>query len=111
MSLRTMFPRLRAPITQHVRLLSSSTPLRTTAGYGDPQDEKMDNHTPTPASTPDPQPQGQGKGVGQKSGTTDPEIGQSGKKEGVAGEQEIRETKKIGEEPKQEQDGGAPIGG
>ncbi|WWC92797.1 uncharacterized protein L201_007756 [Kwoniella dendrophila CBS 6074] len=103
----------------------TTTPLRrTTAGYGDPQDEKADNHTPLPSSTPDPHPEGQGKGPGKRTGTTDPEVAQGnvgnagGKKgsgdsakENVSG-QEIKETKKIGEEPKKEEVGGAgPIGG
>lgn len=57
-----------------MRTLHTSSIRRTTAGYGDPQDEKMENHTPTPASSADPKPQGQGKGPKTKSGTTDPEV-------------------------------------
>ncbi|WWD20309.1 hypothetical protein CI109_104785 [Kwoniella shandongensis] len=114
------------PLTTRLSLTRSfqTTTLRsTTAGYGDPQDEKADNYTPTPASTADPQPNGQGQGVGQKSGTTDPEVGKvtgnaggekgagSKEKEDVSG-QEIKETKKVGEEPKKEEVGGSgPIGG
>ncbi|WWC73700.1 uncharacterized protein I206_107672 [Kwoniella pini CBS 10737] len=106
------------------RPLHSTTLRLSTAGYGDPQEEKAENHTPTPSSTPDPKPAGQGKGPGSQSGTTDPEVGQGivgnagGKKgagdsanENVSG-QEIKETKKVGEDPKKEEVGGAgPIGG
>lgn len=98
----------------------SSTPNRlSTAGYGDPPDEKADNHTPTPSSTPDPKPAGQS---GNQSGSTDPEVGgvgSGGGKQGAGDKgnedvsgSEIRETKKIGEEPKKEENGGdGPIGG
>ncbi|WRT69691.1 uncharacterized protein IL334_006681 [Kwoniella shivajii] len=106
------------------RTIHSTAFRATTAGYGDPQDEKADNHTPTPSSSTDPKPNGQGKGPGTTSGTTDPEVkkgsvgnagGEKGagdkSKENVSG-QEVRETKKIGEEPKKEETGGAgPIGG
>ena len=106
-----------------------STPSRlASAGYGDPQSEKADNHTPTPSSTPDPQPSGQGQAAGQKSGTTDPEVtkdqggkvGSAGGAQGAGSEgqvksvkpSDIRETKKVGENPKQEQESGqGPIGG
>ncbi|WWC95823.1 hypothetical protein V866_002689 [Kwoniella sp. B9012] len=115
------------PLSSRVALarpLHSTALRRTQAGYGDPQDEKADNHTPLPSSTPDPHPAGQGKGPGTKTGTTDPEVGKGavgnagGKKgagdaskENVSG-QDIKETKKVGEEPKKEEVGGAgPIGG
>lgn len=137
-------PALRAPVVPAARSIHSTTLLRTTAGYGDPQDEKADNHTPTPtagkpSSSADPQPEGKGKGTKSTSGTTDPEVkpkksSSSSKKNsdsksveektGNAGgdggartkktpsEQEIKETKKVGEEPKNEKVGGAgPIGG
>ncbi|KAK4688535.1 hypothetical protein P7C73_g1565, partial [Tremellales sp. Uapishka_1] len=89
--------------TSSVRYLGTTPSLFTTAGYGDPQDEKMDNNTPTPASTPDPQPQGQGKGPGSQSGTTDPEVS------GAQKSSTTHETKKIGEQPKEEEN--SPVGG
>ena len=105
----------------------------TSTGYGDPPDEKANNQTPTPSSTPDPKPDGKSKA------TTDPEVsgkskgkqgdgegpkaqtggvgsgggkqGTGSKDEGMSG-QEIRQTKKIGEEPQNEEVGGAgPKGG
>jgi len=66
--------RVVAPRPVAVRTLYTSPIRFTTAGYGDPQDEKADNHTPTPASSADPKPKGQGKGPKTKSGTTDPEV-------------------------------------
>lgn len=114
-----------APTLKTIRSFTSSPPRATSTGYGDPPEEKAANETPTPSSTADPQPGGQGKGPGKQSGTTDPEVGNSsgtgsagGKKgagsaenEAVTGK-EIRETKKVGEEPKKEEVGGAgPIGG
>ena len=130
------------PTALSLRSIHSSALVRASAGYGDPQDEKIENNTPTPSSTPDPQPAGQGKGTKSQSGTTDPEVKPKKKtksksssskesdgksveeKTGNAGgdggartkktpsEKEIKETKKIGEEPKKEEVGGAgPIGG
>ena len=82
----------------------------------------MDNHTPTSSTGH--------KGPGTTSGRTDPEVesassgsqgstsstGNAGGKEGAGGGEvsgkQIRETKKIGEEPKMEESGGSgPIGG
>ena len=114
----------------HRRSIQTSTVLRTSTGYGDPPDEKAANETPTPSSTPDPKQAG-------KSNTTDPEVG--GKKSGRKGQgpgvkagsatnatgrasksqdkgkdgevdaQQIRETKKVGEDPKKEEVGGAGV--
>ncbi len=115
----------------HLRPTSTARYFRTTstylasAGYGDPQDEKADNHTPTASSTPDPQPRGQGKAAGEQTGSTDPEVAAGKGKTGSAGGEkgaakrmegsdagEMRETKKIGENPKHEESQGAgPIGG
>lgn len=88
--------------------LSTSVP-RFATGYGDTNPEQASGKgTPTPASTPDPKPDGQGNKAGEKSGTTDPEVG--GEK-GPHGK-DVKETKKIGEEPKKEEVGSAgPIGG
>ncbi|KAK8849680.1 hypothetical protein IAR55_005015 [Kwoniella newhampshirensis] len=116
------------PLTARIALTRAfqTTTLRSsTAGYGDPQDEKADNYTPTPGSTADPKPNDKGYGAGQKSATTDPEVGKvtgnagtdkgsgSGSSEkGNPSGQEIKETKKVGESPKKEEVGGAgPIGG
>ena len=105
------------------RGFTSSPLVKTTAGYGDPQDEKADNKTPTPipSSSSDPHPKGHGKGVGTSGGTTDPEVktktgnaGGDGKNRSsqTPSESEIKETKKVGEKPKKEEVGGAgPIGG
>ena len=124
--LRTIATRLSLRPVTLTRSLGTTTPRFTQAGYGDPQDEKADNHTPLPSSTPDPQPAGQGQGPGQKSGSTDPEVsvkpGKTGNQGGDSGDkgssgntpsgQDIRETKKIGENPKKEEVGSAgPIGG
>ncbi|WVR08058.1 hypothetical protein IAU60_005104 [Kwoniella sp. DSM 27419] len=110
--------------TSQLRSFHASPLARTTAGYGDPQDEKADNHTPTPSSSSDPKPAGQGEGPGTKSGTTDPEVskgsmGNAGGEKGAGNKaeedvsaKEVRETKKVGEEPKKTESGGAgPIGG
>ncbi|CAD6579314.1 MAG: hypothetical protein TREMPRED_002445 [Tremellales sp. Tagirdzhanova-0007] len=125
MSALRFLPRqhLRFSPTSSIRYFRTTRPNLASAGYGDPQDEKADNHTPTASSTPDPQPGGQGKGPGSQTGTTDPEIakgstGSAGGEKGAGSDagnvsaSEIRETKKIGEDPKKE---GAsevgPIGG
>lgn len=109
------------------RTLHSTSLLRTQAGYGDPQDEKIENKTPMsqtktdqhghevasgsgkPSSSADPQPEGQGKGTGTTGGTTDPEIKpleQNANEDKKASGQEIKETKKVGEDPKKEEVGG-----
>ena len=118
-----LLPRFHLRSAPVVRYLRTTPTALSSAGYGDPQDEKADNHTPTPSSTPDPQPGGQGKRPGEKTGSTDPEIakgstGSAGGEKGAGGKSggveanEIRETKKIGEQPKREEAGGAgPIGG
>jgi len=124
-----------------LRPLSTSAPLRAAAGYGDPQDERIKNETPTPATTPDPKPAGSKSGPKTKSGTTDPEVKPKkstkksepkeaketktkAKSTGNAGgdkgertnenpsEKDVVETKKVGESPKLEEVGGSgPIGG
>jgi len=123
-------PTLAAPSQ---RYFHPSIPSSTTAGYGDPQSEKIKNYTPTPkpSSSADPQPDGQGKGAGQKSGSTDPEVsaksgtaegnkgevGNAGGEPGAGGggenvkEKQFRETKKVGEDPKKEEVGGAGVTG
>lgn len=124
MSVLRLLPRLYLrPSTSAVRYFRTTPTALASAGYGDPPDEKADNHTPTPSSTPDPQPAGQGQQPGTKSGTTDPEVakgstGSGGSEKGAGGgagevgASEIRETKKIGQEPKKEEVGGTgPIGG
>lgn len=122
MSLR-LLPRLRLRSAPAVRHFRTTPTYLSSAGYGDPQDEKADNHTPTASSTPDPQPGGQGKPAGTQTGSTDPEVatgntgsagGQAGAGGGMEGSKasDIRETKKIGEDPKLEQvNGEGPIGG
>jgi len=133
----SMAARAQSRLVPASRQISSTPFLRTAAGYGDPSEEKIDNNTPTPSSTPDPKPNGQGQGTKSTSGTTDPEVkpkqsggeakeskAPKGQSTGNAGgdkgertsknpdEQDIKETKKIGEEPKKEEVGGAgPIGG
>lgn len=93
----------------------SSTPLRkTTAGYGDPQDEKIANETPGIKQQSSTAPE-----MKSHSGTEGGGVGSAGGKAG-AGDQakedvtakDIRETKKVGEEPKKTEEGGAgPKGG
>jgi hypothetical protein len=110
-----------ASIPRSARHIHATAYRATSAGYGDPQDEKAENKTPLPSSTPDPKPKGQGKGPGSTSGSTDPEVRQkTGNAGGDGGnrsastpnEKQVKETKKIGEEPKKEEVGGAgPIGG
>lgn len=101
------------------RYFSATSITRTTAGYGDPQDEKIVNKTPTPkdshpSSQPDPHPKGKGKGTGSSSGMTDPEVagktglGKSGEDKKVK-DKEVKETKKIGEKPEKEEVGGAGV--
>jgi hypothetical protein len=117
MSLRLSLPKFRT-LTPSLRAISTSAPRYTTAGYGDPQDEKIENNTPTPGSTPHPTQKGAQQS--NQSGSTDPEVAQ---KTGNAGSSssgsekshegtEVKETKKIGEQAKEEEVGGAgPIGG
>lgn len=124
------------------RPLSSSAIIRTSAGYGDPQDEKIENRTPLGKSSTDPERkqgrtetiatnQGEGTSTGSgsasgghggdnsSSGSSKGSVGSQGGKEGAGNKakedvsaQEIRETKKIGEEPKNTAEGGAgPKGG
>ena len=125
MSALRLLPRLhlRPSPTSSIRCFRTTPAKLASAGYGDPQDEKVDNHTPTASSTPDPQPGGQGKGPGSQTGTTDPEVakgstgsagGEKGAGSAAAGvsASEIRETKKIGEDPKKEHSSETgPIGG
>ena len=123
---RIMFTALRQPVRNSLtsivrRNLTSSSILRTSAGYGDPQDEKIANQTPQPnadpkeqtfpSSQPDPHPHGKGKSTGTTSGLTDPEVaGKSGgKADKEVTEKEIIETKKIGQQPKKEEVGGAGV--
>ena len=125
MSLR-LLPRLQAstsPLLSRTRTLRTTSNLRTSTGYGDPPDEKANNITPTPSSTPDPK-------SGGSTSTTDPEVGEGGNSNVKAGEatnkggkeggsgasgdgeisgKQIRETKKIGEDPKEEEVGGAGV--
>lgn len=111
-----------------------TTPLlRTATGYGDPQDEKIENKTPQPNTSKDSG--GHSVAGGKPSsasdpssgGTTDPEVGAKKTKKGKTGSaggkkngassssddhasgQEIRETKKVGESPKNEEVGGAGV--
>jgi hypothetical protein len=115
MSLRLSLPKFRnLTLTRtSLRTLSSTSARHTSAGYGDPQDEKIENNTPTPSSTPHP----------TQKGSTDPEVTDSvesvtGNKSGKEGkskgheQREVKETKKLGEDAKSEEVGGAgPIGG
>lgn len=119
------------PRAMPVRAIHTTPLVRTQAGYGDPQDEKIQNETPKsqaskdqhghevagggggkPSSSADPHPEGQGKGTGVTSGTTDPEIKPL---ENIANEdkkasgQEVKETKKVGEDPKKEEVGGESL--
>lgn len=82
------------------RLFSTSPITRTAAGYGDPQDEKIANKTPTPKPSSQPEPY-----QGKSTGTTDPEV--AGDKQVT--EKEIKETKKIGKKPEKEEVGGAGV--
>jgi len=114
----------RPVVLLHSRQFHPSITSHTTTGYGDPQDEKIENNTPTPkpASSTDPHPDGQGKGPGTKSGSTDPEVGAgkvgsaggakgAGGKDAKVNAKEMRETKKVGEDPKHEEVGGAGVTG
>lgn len=105
---RSLRPARSAAIFNPVRAISTTVP-RLATGYGDTNPEQTDGKgTPTPASTPDPNPKGQGKDAGEKTGVTDPEVGQG---KGASGT-ELKQTKKIGEDPKEEEVGKAgPIGG
>ena len=123
--------RLRVRYAIRPRAFSNTIVRLTQTGYGDPQDERIDNYTPTPkggsagkpSSSVDPQPDGQGTGAGQQSSTTDPEVkpkettnagGDTGMggDEGQIPEKQTKQTKKIGEDAKDEEVGGAgPIGG
>lgn len=106
------------------RTIVTTPHLRTTAGYGDPTDEKAANHTPTPGGKTSTDPsmkshsgtetakptevQGEGGPVRSAGGAS--KAGDRAKEE-VSGK-DIRETKKIGEEPKNTEEGGAgPKGG
>lgn len=110
-TLRTSLPRLSRSSVRSF----SSTPLRkTTAGYGDPQDEKMANETPgikqqsSTGSEMKSHSGTEGGGVGSQGGKAG--AGDKGKEDVTA--KDIRETKKIGEEPKKTEEGGAgPKGG
>jgi hypothetical protein len=124
----------RTPLARNaMRPLSTSAIVRTSAGYGDPQDEKIENKTPLGKSSTDPEnkqgrtetiPTNGGNGStsgghGGSSGSSKGAVGSQGGKEGAGNQakedvsgQEIRETKKIGEEPKNTAEGGAgPKGG
>jgi hypothetical protein len=112
-TLRSSFPRRLATSSRAF----TTTPTRfTTAGYGDPQDEKIENRTPgikgknastAPEMKENKQEGGKGK-VGSGGGKEG--AGDKAKEDVTAGE--IRQTKKIGEEPKNTQEGGAgPKGG
>ena len=88
----------RSALVAAPRYLSTSAIIRTSAGYGDPQDEKINNNTPQPNANPRDQsfPNGADAGVAKKTGNTS----DGGDKEVT--EKEIKETKKIGESPKKE---------
>lgn len=112
-TLRTSFPRLASTS----RALSTTATRFTTAGYGDPQDEKIENRTPgikgkegastAPEMKESKQEGGKGS-VGSQGGKEG--AGDKGKEDVSA--KEIRQTKKIGEEPKNTEEGGAgPKGG
>jgi hypothetical protein len=121
---------LSSPAT--ARGVFTSPTLRTQTGYGDPTGERIDNETPLP--------KGKKEGPKAKSGhatsSTEPAkeeagglsrdtggkgggkggLGNSGGKPGAgrdsSSEKQIRETKKVGQDPKKEEVGGAgPIGG
>lgn len=125
----TFLPQLRAssasirPAFASTKRTIATTPrLRTTAGYGDPTEEKAANETPTPGgktSTDQSMKSHSGTETAQTSkgegGAVRSAGGASGagdrEKEEVSA-QDIRETKKIGEEPKKTEEGGAgPKGG
>jgi hypothetical protein len=116
-----------APYTRlaPLRGLSTTPSLLIQTGYGDHQSERIENETPLP--------KGKAGGPKAKSGhatsgqkpATDKEssrnkggvsVGNAGGKKRGGGskvpEKEVKETKKIGEDPKKEEVGGAgPIGG
>ncbi|GFZ49623.1 hypothetical protein JCM24511_07024 [Saitozyma sp. JCM 24511] len=119
---------LSVPATGSSRGVFTSPVVRTQTGYGDPSGERIDNETPLP--------KGKNEGPKARSGhatsSTEPAkedasglsrdtggkggVGNAGGKPGAGGdrssEKQIRETKKIGEDPKKEEVGGAgPIGG
>ena len=99
------------------RTLTSTSPLRTATGYGDPEDEKPKAETPgegstsaqPPSGAESKAPKGQGGPVKNEGGKEDHgarDAGEHGR------ETQLKETKKIGEEPKKTEEGGAgPIGG
>jgi hypothetical protein len=124
----SFLPTLRASIPKRVATsvrTISSTPTRfTTAGYGDPQDEKMANETPgiKQQSTTAPEMKSH-SGTETSSGSSSKggkgEVKSQGGAEGAGDKgkedvsaKDIRETKKIGSEPKNTEEGGAgPKGG
>lgn len=129
-NIMSFLPQLRSSLSRSTataagrRAIATTPRLRTTAGYGDPQDEKAANHTPTPGgkSSTDQQmkshsgtetaktPAGQGKGGAVRSAGGKSGAGDQAKEEVT--EKDIKETKKIGEEPKNTEEGGAgPKGG
>lgn len=122
----SFLPTLRASIPKRVSTsvrTISSTPIRfTTAGYGDPQDEKIENETPgikQQSSTAPEMKSHSGTESGSSSSGGKGEVksqggaagaGDKGKEDVSA--KDIRETKKIGQEPKKTEEGGAgPKGG
>lgn len=110
-SLRASVPRLSRTSIRSF----SSTPLRkSTTGYGDPEDEKISQETPGLGKKSSTAPE-----MKSHSGTEGGGVGSQGGKEGAGDKakedvsaKDIRETKKIGEEPKKTEEGGAgPKGG
>ncbi|RSH93310.1 hypothetical protein EHS25_007664 [Saitozyma podzolica] len=124
-------PSVSVPATASSRGVFTSPVLRTQTGYGDPSGERIDNQTPLPKGKN----QGPKARSGHATSSTEPAkgetrglsrdtagkggkggVGNAGGKPGAGGdrssEKEIRETKKVGEDPKKEEIGGAgPIGG
>ncbi|KAL7425110.1 hypothetical protein Q5752_000798 [Cryptotrichosporon argae] len=119
-SLRLRLPlRPPAPAPAYARAFGSTPLCATQVGYGDPVAEKDSTQrspTPKPSSsaTPHPAAAGTGSGTAAQTGTTDPEFSTAGQgtqevqREGNGGK---RETKKVGEEPKKENNADGPIGG
>ncbi|RXK35183.1 hypothetical protein M231_07554 [Tremella mesenterica] len=112
------------------RTITSSSVRRTQTGYGDPQDEKIENNTPLPTHSrtdhevSSSSSQGTSdsekasdfkKGVreGDEGGEKKGKGKDGGKSKNKKNEEMVKkETKKVGEEPKKTKVGGAgPIGG
>lgn len=106
----SFLPHLRASLSRSAfpslarRTLTSTSPVRSATGYGDPEEEKPSSETPSAAKSGSNAPKGQGGAV-RSAGSKERDAGGDEAKE-------MKETKKVGEEPKKTEEGGAgPIGG